>query len=181
MNAVLCHFAADEVSGVPLEESDASELQQLLQRCSEFFQLIHASPVRDDEALILIRELPPGKRSSEKEVIGLRIGAQLFGVATILRDYPQSGIWFLGDLILAPESRGKGLGSRVYWALETWARSSGAHTIQLIVQEQNSAALRFWRRIGFEWMETIQQKLEHVVNLTHRMQRDLTSTRDCTS
>jgi GNAT superfamily N-acetyltransferase len=55
----------------------------------------------------------------------------------------------LEDLVLVEPARGGGLGRALVEALEAWARERGATRVQLLVDEENLAALGFYRRIGW--------------------------------
>jgi ribosomal protein S18 acetylase RimI-like enzyme len=50
---------------------------------------------------------------------------------------------------VAPEQRRTGTGRVLVDAIESWARSSGAHTLQLMVTSSNLAAISFYQRLGF--------------------------------
>ncbi len=73
----------------------------------------------------------------------------LVAIADALRNYPHDGIWWLGLLLVAPGSRGHGLGRRLYAAFESWATAQGATELRLCVQAQNTRAHEFWQRLGF--------------------------------
>jgi GNAT superfamily N-acetyltransferase len=53
------------------------------------------------------------------------------------------------DLVVAEVARGAGLGRALVEALERWARERGATRVQLLVDEENLAALGFYRRLGW--------------------------------
>jgi len=53
------------------------------------------------------------------------------------------------DLVVAEAARGAGLGRALVEALEGWARERGASRVQLLVDEENLAALGFYRRLGW--------------------------------
>jgi ribosomal protein S18 acetylase RimI-like enzyme len=53
-------------------------------------------------------------------------------------------------LAVAPERRREGLGGAMMAAAETWLRERGAPKIQLMVREDNEAALGFYEALGLE-------------------------------
>ncbi|MGD0445403.1 MAG: GNAT family N-acetyltransferase [Edaphobacter sp.] len=55
----------------------------------------------------------------------------------------------LRSMWVAPEQRRTGTGRLLVDAIESWARSCGAHTFQLMVTSGNLAAISFYQRLGF--------------------------------
>jgi GNAT superfamily N-acetyltransferase len=129
-------------------------LQALLERSSDYSQLVNGLPPDSSAAYSLLTEAPPGKTPDDKLVIGLSAEGQgLIGVLDVMRDYPTPGDWWVGLLLLDPAYRGQGLGQRVFRVFKQWARQHGARRISLGVVEQNQNAFRFWRTVGFEPVE----------------------------
>lgn len=59
---------------------------------------------------------------------------------------------WLEDLVVTEEARRGGVGRALLLAAERWARSRGATRLQLLADEGNAPALRFYRRM--EWAGT---------------------------
>lgn len=57
---------------------------------------------------------------------------------------------FVDDLYLVPDARGRGVGSAVLARLEAEARAMRLNALFLVVDPDNAAALRAYRRHGFE-------------------------------
>jgi ribosomal protein S18 acetylase RimI-like enzyme len=55
----------------------------------------------------------------------------------------------LMSMWVAPERRRTNTGRLLVDAIEFWAHSSGAHTLQLMVTNINLAAISFYQRLGF--------------------------------
>ena len=137
--------------GVRLDETRIPELQAFYDECRDYFELSTGAPPGPDEAENLIRSVPRGKTADDKFVIGLfDAPGHVVGVLDVIRDHPQPRHWFLGLLLFGPSSRGHRLGERVYRRLEEWIGVQDGREVHLIVQEQNPAAIRFWKRMGFE-------------------------------
>lgn len=68
-------------------------------------------------------------------------------------------MWFLGLLLLEPAHRDRGLGTGLYRAFERWAQELGAQEIRFSVVKQNTAASRFWQRMGFLQIERLPPEL----------------------
>ena len=58
-------------------------------------------------------------------------------------------------LAVAPEARRVGLGRALMAAAEDWLRARGAPKIQLMVREDNHAALGFYERLGLERQKVV--------------------------
>ena len=168
------NWSDSEASGRPLDESRAPELQRLLERCSDFMQLVNGVPVQANGALELLRGTPPGVQANDHLVLGVYSpGDELMGVLTALRGYPSPDVWWIGELLFVPERRGGGLGRSVYRRFEAWALHRRAGSIRLVVQKQNPRALRFWRQLGFVELGSAQQHLPNRVNEVLVMERKL--------
>jgi GNAT superfamily N-acetyltransferase len=134
----------------PLAPAQLPLLQDLLQRCDDYQQLVYGGPTRPDEAEELLRERPPGLKETQKHLWGLfRADGSLGGAVDMLSDYPGPGEWYLGLLLLEPALRGAGRGGALARAVERHVRLSGGHLLRIAVAEQNAAGLRFWKREGF--------------------------------
>jgi len=135
---------------VQLTGRDCERLQNLLVRCSDFNQLINGEPPGEHEAEETLMDLPPGKTSADKIVLGIedQTGA-LVGLIDLVKDFPEQDKWFIGLLLLAPAERGKGSGKLVMKALEDWACEGGARKLGLGVLEHNLEGHAFWLRMGF--------------------------------
>lgn len=55
----------------------------------------------------------------------------------------------LMSMWVAPEQRRNNTGRLLVDAIVAWARSAGAHTLQLMVTSKNLAAIAFYQRLGF--------------------------------
>jgi ribosomal protein S18 acetylase RimI-like enzyme len=66
------------------------------------------------------------------------------GLGVLQRDY--LGIF---DIVIDPDYRGQGHGTRLMNALLAWGQGSGAHTAYLQVMCDNEPALRLYEKLGF--------------------------------
>lgn len=133
-----------------LASEDAPLLQDLWVRCTEFHELQEGEPTRDNAGAEDLAALPPGKVADDKFAFGIAVHERLIGYADLVRDHPTRGEWSLGLLLLDPQERSRGLGSRIYAALARWAHEQGAESVLIGVLEHNPRAARFWMRQGFE-------------------------------
>ena len=164
-------FTTRDLAAVGLGAGDLPRLQALYHRCVDFVQLVFRRNVRSDEAAELLAALPAGKDVADKFVYGLETAAgDLAGVVELVRDFPGDGEWFLGLLLLAPEIRGSGAGTRVMDAVEARLRAEGATAVYLAVQEQNPRARRFWERRGFIMVHEAHDGVSRVFRLRKELE-----------
>jgi GNAT superfamily N-acetyltransferase len=131
-----------------LGAGDRDELQALLERCADYFELVDGRAPGPDAAGELIRVRPPDTDPGDKLVVGV-FGSRLAGVIDLVRGWPERGTWLIGLLLLDPDARGGLLGSALVEALDDWAAEEGARRLRVAVVEANPRALRFWRSHGF--------------------------------
>ncbi|SFS05801.1 GNAT family N-acetyltransferase [Sphingomonas jatrophae] len=134
---------------VALTQADAAAVAKLFGRCARYFLLQDGEPAGMADAHAVFTDVPPGHDAREKMVLGCWAGCDLLGVAEILRDYPDTGVWYLGFLIVDEAARGRGVGCALYAAVEDRAARAGASEIRLAVLEDNTAGARFWCARGF--------------------------------
>lgn len=72
------------------------------------------------------------------------------GLSWVKRDSEATGDAELYQVWVAPHARGRGIGSALLDAATAWSREIGAHSLRLGVTWQDSAAVRMYRRAGFE-------------------------------
>ena len=59
-------------------------------------------------------------------------------------------VGLIEDLVVSSEWRGRGLGRRLMLTAEAWAREHGLRRLQLLADRENSPALDFYSRKGWE-------------------------------
>ncbi len=137
------------ISVRPLTLADRQRLESLCMECTDFFQLIEGQPGGSETAAELLGPPPPNVRVGTKGIFGLEIGNELIGVVELLAGFPLPNEWYIGLLLLHPDARCAGAGSRIWEDLRRKMKMKGADTVRLIVQKQNPGARRFWERQGF--------------------------------
>lgn len=146
-----------------LDEHDLVNLQNMLNKCNDYFNLVYKRDNTENSAHEILTSLPENKTLDDKFVIGIfNEDKNIIGVIDIIRDYPDSDTWFLGLMLIEPIYRNEGLGKKIFDDTEEWAVDLGAKKIRLAVAEQNKKALRFWEHLGFKIFKTKQQDLEGI-------------------
>jgi ribosomal protein S18 acetylase RimI-like enzyme len=153
----------------------SAELQRMLEHCDDFHLLVEGVPTYPYAAEDIFLSVPPGKDPEEKFILGiLNAAGDIVGVLEGLPGYPQPDIWWIGLLLLTPETRGKGLGRRVVQRFCERARELGTSAVMLGVVEENQAGLRFWQRLGFsEVSQTEPRPFGNKMHVVHVMRLDL--------
>jgi GNAT superfamily N-acetyltransferase len=134
-----------------LTPDDAPILQQLLDQCADYTEIVEGMGVSPTAAQELFQELPPGRSFSDKLVVGIfnREG-KMTGVLDGIRNYPEENIWWIGLLVLAPDIRHQGMGRKIAEGFVRQAQTHCGRAVMLGVVEDNRRAYRFWSRNGFE-------------------------------
>ena len=93
--------------------------------------------------------------SNWKFFVALAAGRRVGGAAVALKTpglellQERADIAVLWDIRVAPEARGKGIGSALFNAAATWARAKGCRELSVETQNINVPACRFYQRQGF--------------------------------
>ena len=163
------------VTAVILDERDLDDITSLLRACDDFSLLVSGQPSQPEEAVGLLRDLPPGSRVEDKRVFGFKKGKTLIGILDAVSGYPREAVCFIGLFLLHPQERGKGLGRAILEAFERSAGQAGFEELMLGVVEDNQNGLRFWQSCGFNLLEisparTFGQKQQRVFHLRKILQ-----------
>jgi GNAT superfamily N-acetyltransferase len=135
--------------------ANADELQQLLERCSDYFEICEDRPTPPDAARTELSTIPAGRSLDDLFVFGIRNDSgQLIGVNTIIRNWPRTPEeWWFSFHVIDPAYRNSGIGTSLYREVEAFIIAEGGRVIQTGVVQRNSGAERLWRRIGFRELE----------------------------
>lgn len=138
-----------EIDVVRLDETDLPRLSHFCRDCTAFFELVAGHPGGEATAAEMLGPLAPEYARGTPHVFGFERNGELIGVAELLQGYPSEREWCIGLLLLHPEQRRGGLGTRLCTNLLEWIRAEGGTAVRLVVQHQNPRARVFWERQGF--------------------------------
>jgi RimJ/RimL family protein N-acetyltransferase len=131
--------------------ADAGRLQHLYDDCQDFAILTDGEPASPTAAYDEFFALPEFKNQADKFIFGLlNQDDQIIGMIESIRQYPDVETWWLGLMMLAPQTRGQGIGVIMLAWFESFAATHGAQKIMLSVVEVNEAGRKFWERAGFQ-------------------------------
>jgi len=172
----LVELSGDAFRTFPLAPHDFPALQQLWNDSADYVKVVYGRPPQHDEAQSVYEAGPEqGYGPQGKMFYGITAasGDKLIGVLDAFRNHPHEGSWYIGLLLLSPDTRGSGIGRKVVDALTHAARAQGASEIQLNVVEQNESAHRFWATCGFTEVGRWRQRLGARESTFIRMRRPL--------
>jgi GNAT superfamily N-acetyltransferase len=128
---------------------DAPALQALLERCSEFWELVEGVPPPPDAGVKELTSTAPGKTADDTFPFGVFEDDRLIAFAHVTRDCPKPSEWWIALLMLDPLQRGRGLGAEIHREIAEWVAAQGGASLWLAVQTQNERAEKFWLRQGY--------------------------------
>ena len=133
----------------PAAEADLPELVELLRQLFELEQDFEPDASKQQAGLSLMLESPFA------ELLVAECGGRVAGfcgvqlqISTAMGSYAAQ----IEDLVLHPECRRRGIGSRLLDAAGAWAKQRGARRLQLNCDDQNLPAMRFYE--ARNWIRT---------------------------
>lgn len=143
---------------IPLRDPEApilrparpTDLEALVALLGDLFSLeadFTPAPERQRRGLALLLDGSPDRQGFVVEIRGRVAG---MATAQVLVSTAEGGpVGLVEDVVVAPEHRGRGLGTRLLAEVEAWARARGLTRLQLLADRENSPALRFYERAGW--------------------------------
>ena len=130
------------------DPSAMRELQSLLERCSDYYELVEGRAAPQTAAADEF-DLPPAIPTDNIFILGFRDSGDLIAAMSLLRDHPKPTEWWIALFIVRPDSRGRGVGARICEATFDWIASNGGKAIVMFVDEANPRGEKFWRSLAF--------------------------------
>lgn len=150
-----------------LSTDNEAEIQDLCERCSDFFELTEGRRPEKDAANNILFDLPSGKGLEDKFVFGVYNGNEvLVAIIDIIRDYKETGEWIIGLFMLDPRERGNGLGRKIHELIKKWISQENGSKLRIGVVEANRRGYKFWREMGYFEVDKVKNtygNLEHTV------------------
>ena len=154
-----------------LGDSDRGELQTFVSLFQDFFLLCEG---QEGSAEGILRYCPPTKDPlKDKFVLGFYEDERLMGVIDLIQNYPENGVWTIGYLLIHPEFRSLKWGQNIIENLAITVRKFEGKKLRCSVQKQNPRALNFWKKCGFDIVDTITELLGFSENETDVLERKL--------
>lgn len=135
----------------PISKLDVAAMQNVLERSTDYYELVVGHPPGPAEANSIFAVLPEGVDNYENKLLLAISGhdESMLGIADVIRNWPSSGSWIIGLLVLVPEARNEGKGAAAVRQIEDQALQEGATSMRVAVYRANKRALSFWARNGY--------------------------------
>jgi len=135
--------------GAFLDVSAQGEIRRFLRHCREDLALHGAGCDAEEEVADLVRSLPPEGLGERRILVGLfDADGELLALLDAVTGGQAEGTWLLSRVLVRPDVRGRGIGSGLVEALESWIRAQGGRALHLAVPRRNRQAIDFARRSG---------------------------------
>jgi len=132
-----------------LSGDDETDVQNLCERCSDFFELSEGRPPEKEAGKNLLFDLPPGKTMKDKFVFGVYKKNVLIAIIDMVKDYKATGEWIIGLFMLDPKERGKSLGRKLHDSIKDWVLEEHGRALRIGVLEDNLRGYQFWCKMGY--------------------------------
>ena len=142
------------------------ELQTFLNLFNDFFQLCEGTPCSAPNILTVC---PPSKNwIDDKYVLGIYDKNGLISLIDLIRDYPEIDVWTIGYLLIHPDQRNKGIGTRLIHDLYDAITPS---KFRCIVQKQNEKGLSFWLANGYQIVSQTEDVLGNELKIQYILEK----------
>lgn len=157
-----------------LAQTDAGRAQPLFEACADYALMESGEPPASDAATNEFLATPPGRTTEDKAIIGLSSESDRSIVALIITDrgWPDERSWWIALMLVHPDQRGSGLGTRFADAVLNWIERQDVDRVELAVFEENCRAERFWHACRFRRVRSTESraigKKTHVLHVMRR-------------
>lgn len=132
------------------QEADSELALEIFKASQDYLDMETGQKATLENVKVFFEELPPKVSPDAKISLGITDGnGNGIGLMDVVRGYRRTTDWYIGQLMLTPEARGRGLGKEALEWVSNLARSEGARRLLLCVVEENVKGRAFWEREGF--------------------------------
>jgi GNAT superfamily N-acetyltransferase len=135
----------NQLSDTDIEQLDAVRTRALDSYERETGNVVERTPIREE-----LQTLPSGLTTLDKLVLRAYYKDQLVAYAHVLCGWPHSTEWTIEQLILNPDFRLKGIGTKVVSAIEDLASHAEIRATAIISMPSRPGAESFWNHLGYE-------------------------------
>lgn len=132
-----------------INNKDELMIQDLFNRCYDYFELIEGRRAEENAAKDFLGDLPPGKELKDKHTYGVFDHEKLISVIELVENFPEENEWIIGLMLIDPKYRGMGIGKTAHSIIADFAADNKANKLRIGVVEQNEEGLKFWKKVGY--------------------------------
>ena len=136
-----------------LTDKDVEQIDAVRERALDSFEHDTGNRVSRVPISEELRMLPEGLTPLDKLVLRAYEGDKLVAYAHVLCGWPHSTEWTIEQLILNPDYRLKGIGTRVVSAIEELANHAEIRATAIMSMPSRPGAASFWNKLGYETEE----------------------------
>ena len=138
-----------------LGEDDVPAVLALCARNELYFRYF-PPPATEESIRADMAALPPGKTAEEKYYLGYFSEKKLMAVLDLILRYPDEETAFIGFFMVERSAQRRGLGSSLIGELCAALRAEGFNRLRLAWVKDNPQAAHFWKKNGFNEVQTLQ-------------------------
>jgi len=143
LEKLLAHYKVEQ-----LNEDNCQGYFSVFESNAQYWEDTQGSPATKQDCLVTVCYCPDNFDRRKVRCIGISECETPVAVVSLLEDYPDTGVLYLGLLLVDGEMQRKGIGTEIVDAIVK-ASQGMFDTIQLSVGQNNTGALRFWEKQGF--------------------------------
>lgn len=132
-----------------IEPDDEPGILELFAACDDWFEAVTGGPSGHGDVQSLFYSLPEGRSFEDKRLFTVRDGDKIVGLVDAVLGYPHRNAVAVGQFLVAPSHRGRGLGTAVASVLLAEARAAGLEQVTTTAHDAWPAGQAFLRRLGF--------------------------------
>lgn len=152
MNGVIWTVATDGgpiVVREQLEPDDEPGVLELFAACDDWFEAVTGGPSGHGDVQSLFYALPEGRSFEDKRLFTVRDGDKIVGLVDAVLGHPHRTAVAVGQFLVAPSHRGRGLGAAVATVLLAEARAAGLAEVTASAHDTWPAGQAFLGALGF--------------------------------
>lgn len=137
------------------EKENIEKALKIYKNNSDFFSLLAEEGIKNEKitkkTVIKDLELLPDNKDYDDKYYGLILDTNnnVIGLLDLIYSYPNTQTAYIGLFVIDKPFHRQGLGSQLYYELETFLKTEGFSKIRLGVLKTNPKALSFWKSLDF--------------------------------
>jgi len=161
----------------PLDESDATELQQVYDRAPAAFTLLLGAPAVPDQAA---RDLAQARACVGRYQFGAVLGGEMIGMVDCQLSEDTPGLAHIGLVVLEDGYADPALAGLMVRMVTRWlATAFGVQRLEASALAHDRPGLAFWQSLGFEFTgRQYRRELPHATPRFLVVAQDLPEARD---